>query len=337
MNDTSDSQMIKKENSNNQKKLDNSDSKANNQIKVYKRLIKNINEILNTFKQFNQEEKEIELNWTPFHYDRQKKEGNEDQSSKDKQYVINDGPLPLLGKVIKTKNQKTKKDGGNIQPCCNLIGSISFRMHNKCINLWSCVTYRKNFYKQRNFRYGLFYQSSLERIRNQLGSLGKNKMINIASALVLAGPFGIKEALQIGGQAFKSIQQIDITEFSRQIPTVTVDGLKKTGFWLSDSNIVKIQNQYQTLQMIQETVLKTQNNIQILNLATEVLGDQVRNGAISESISCNLYDLINQCFQQSKETINVFKIVFVNQEKNIQDYRQLKVIVTNQKRIQKKN
>jgi len=38
-------------------------------------------------------------------------------------------------------------------------------------------------------------------------------MINIASALVLAGPAGIKEALHLGGNAMKSLKKIGIAEF----------------------------------------------------------------------------------------------------------------------------
>ncbi|CAD8117165.1 unnamed protein product [Paramecium primaurelia] len=328
MNDTSDSQMIKKENSNNQKKLDNSDSKANNQIKVYKRLIKNINEILNTFKQFNQEEEKIELNWTPFHYDRQKKESNEDQSSKDKQDVINDGPLPLLEKVIKTKKEKKqKKDGGNIYAMLQF-DWVNFFSDAQQVHQFVELRYlQEKILQLEEFQIWSILSQQLGKDQKLIVELGEKQNDQYCISISLSRTFWNQGSSSNRRLSLYIKQKIDITEFLKQI---------LTGFWQNDSDKVKIQNQYQTLQMIQETVLKTQNNIQILNLATEVLGDQVRNGAISEITSCNLYDLINQCFQQSKETINGFQKVFVNQQKNIQDYRQLKVIVTNQKRIQNK-
>ncbi|CAD8201966.1 unnamed protein product [Paramecium pentaurelia] len=316
-NDTFDDQNIKEENENNQKKQNNRDSKTKNHIEVYKRLIKNINETLNTLKQFDQEQEIIIVIWTRTHHDKQKKEGDdkdpsdEKNSSKDKQEVIIDGPLPLLGKVIKTKKEKKKKKWWQYLAMF-VIGAVQF-VFGCAVSAISCgaaIPIAKSFITGGISDMVYSVTAAWKGLDIDWGAWGKNKMINVASALVLAGPSGVKEALQIGGKGFQSIKQIGITEFLKQIPTVTVDGLKKAGFWLSDLDKVNIQNQYQTLQMIQQTALQTQNNNQILNLATEVLGDQVRNGAISESTASNLYDLVNQCFQQSKGTVNGFRNSF---------------------------
>ncbi|CAK63412.1 unnamed protein product (macronuclear) [Paramecium tetraurelia] len=164
------------------------------------------------------------------------------------------------------------------------------------------------------------------------GAWGQNKMINIASALVLAGPSGIKEALEIGCKGFQSLQKIGITEFLKQIPRVTVDGLKKAGFWLSDLDKADIKNQYQTLQQIQEAAFKTGNVNQLLNLATEVLNDQVQNGVISKDTSKELFDFINRCFQESKGTVGGFQNRFCEEAK-----KYLKLQITKKKTKKSEN
>ncbi|CAD8172278.1 unnamed protein product [Paramecium pentaurelia] len=304
-------QNIQNQNQNNQQKLDNSDSKAKNHIKVYEQLIQNINETLNTFNTFNPEKENIDVNWALLHFNEKNEDGDEKMSSKDKQEVINDGPLPLLGKVIKTKKERKKKKWWQYLAMF-VIGAVQFVV-GCAISALTCgaaLPIGKTFIIGGISDMVYSVAAAWKGLNIDWGAWGQNKMINIASALVLAGPSGIKEALQIGGQAFQTIKQIGINEFLDQIPTVTADGLKKAGFWLSDLDKVNIQNQYQTLHMIQETALRTQNYHQILNLATEVIGDQVQNGTISESTGQNLYDLINQCFQQSKGTVKGFQNSF---------------------------
>ncbi|CAD8190635.1 unnamed protein product [Paramecium octaurelia] len=156
------------------------------------------------------------------------------------------------------------------------------------------------------------------------GAWGKNKLINIASALVLAGHSGIKEALQLGSKGFQSLKQIGITEFLDQIPDITVDGLKKSGFWLSEltkqiSKInTKLCNRFKRLLYKLQILIKYQiwqQKSQEIKQKMELFLKKLLKNYTIQSI---------HVFNNLKEPLMDFIKSFLDQQKNIQNYRQLK-------------
>ncbi|CAD8201155.1 unnamed protein product [Paramecium pentaurelia] len=271
--------------------------KINNHLKVYNKVINNIDTILNTMSTFNPEEEVLDLSWMPVIMKDEKENVDLEQSIKDQQEVIDDGPLPKLGKIAKKKKEKSWLQYvamfaiGLCQfvvgcAICAFTGGAAMPIGRALItegisDMLTAVI------------------SAWKGIDIDWGNWGQQKMINIGSALVMAGPAGIKEALHLGGNAMKSLKKIGIAEFLKQIPEITAEGLKKNGFWLTDLDKEVVQNQYNTLKQISSTVSKVGNSSQLLNLAYDVLQNQVSNNVIDKEAATGIFDLINQCFQQS--------------------------------------
>ncbi|CAD8209215.1 unnamed protein product [Paramecium pentaurelia] len=82
------------------------EQKIQNHLKVYQKAIDNIDELLNTLKNFQSEKEELNLSWQPVITKEEKENAESEQCIKDQQEVIDDGPLPQFGKLTKIKKEK---------------------------------------------------------------------------------------------------------------------------------------------------------------------------------------------------------------------------------------
>ncbi|CAD8155514.1 unnamed protein product [Paramecium pentaurelia] len=273
------------------------EQKIKNHIKVYQKAIESIDDILNTLQSKLGEDEKFSLDWIPvIDYD---EVNNPDlnQCIKDQQEVIEDGPLPKLGKLYKIK----KKKGFWESLGMFFLGVVQFVV-GCAICVFTCgaaLPIGRVLIAEGISDIMLAVKSIWKGIPIDWGAWGQNKVIKIATALGLAGPGGIQEALQLGGTMMKSLKKVGITEVLKQIPAVTFEGLEKSGFWLTHLEKVNIENQYNTLKQISDITQNAHTQTSILNLAKQVLCEQQSLKNISQETSSELFDLVKLCIQQS--------------------------------------
>lgn len=110
--------------------------------------------------------------------------------------MIIDGPLPKLGKVIKRKKEKKKKKWWQYLAMF-VIGAVQFVFGcaMSAISCGAAIPIAKSFITGGISDMVYSVTAAWKGLDIDWGAWGKNKMINVASALILAGPSGIKEAL----------------------------------------------------------------------------------------------------------------------------------------------
>ncbi|CAD8204793.1 unnamed protein product [Paramecium octaurelia] len=273
------------------------ESKINNHLKVYNKVIQNIDSILTTLRTFNPNDEELDLSWIPVILKDEKENGDLEQSVKDQQEVIDDGPLPKLGSL--TKKQKEK--GFFEYIAMFAIGLCQFVVGCAicAFTAGAALPIGQALISEGISDMLLAVQSAWKGIPIDWGQWGQKKVVNIASSLALAGPAGIQEALQLGGTAMKSLKKIGITEFLKQIPEITIQGLKKSGFWLTDLEQIAIENKYQNLQNVTQLVENATNYTELQNLFQNY-----------DELDSGILDIISQSFQESQGSVEGFKKCF---------------------------
>ncbi|CAK57063.1 unnamed protein product (macronuclear) [Paramecium tetraurelia] len=273
------------------------ESKINNHLKVYNKVIQNIDSILNTLKTFNPNDEVLDLSWIPVIMKDEKENGDLEQSIKDQQEVIDDGPLPKLGSLNKKKKEKSFFEYiamFAIGLCQFVVGCAIC-----AFTAGAALPIGQALISEGIADMLLAVQSAWKGIKIDWGTWGQQKVINIAASLALAGPVGIKEALQLGGTSMKTLKKIGITEFLKKIPEVTIEGLKKSGFWLTDLEQQAVEQKYQSLQDVIKLVQNATNYAELENLFQNY-----------NELDSGVLEIISQSFQESKGSVDGFKKCF---------------------------
>ncbi|CAD8090481.1 unnamed protein product [Paramecium sonneborni] len=295
-------------------KFDNFDLKVDNQLKVYAKVISNIDDIINTLQNFNQNDEELELTWQSVLEKDENGNVESEQTVKDQEEVMQDGPLPKLGKITKVKKERKWWEYGAMF----IIGLGQFIVGCAiCASTCGLALPIGRTLIQEGFSDMIYsVTAAWKGIDINWGEWGKNKVINVATSLALAGPAGIEEALKLGGSAWKSLEKIGIKQFLKQIPAVTAEGLKKAGFWLTDIEKIYIQGQYDTMQQVSQATQSATNNNQILNIAQQIMQQQVDKGVITSETATDLFGIVDQSLQDSVGNPNTFKNMFCQMAQN---------------------
>ncbi|CAD8112044.1 unnamed protein product [Paramecium primaurelia] len=280
------------------------DQKIQNHLKVYQKAIDNIDELLNTLKNFQSEKEELNLSWQPVITKEEKENAESEQSIKDQQEVIDDGPLPQFGKLTKIK--KEKKWGDYIAMFAIGLGQFVIGCGICAFTCGVALPIGKALITEGISDMIYSVTAAWKGIDIDWGAWGKQKSINIATSLALAGQAGIQEALKLGGSMIKSLKKIGLSEFLQKIPSITREGLEKAGFWLTNQEKKNLQNQHETLQKITDSTKNVDNQTQILNVANQIIQNQKNLGLISESTASEILQLINLCSKQSQGTVEGF-------------------------------
>ncbi|CAK79203.1 unnamed protein product (macronuclear) [Paramecium tetraurelia] len=305
--------------------LDALEQKIKNHNKVYQKAIDSIDQILNTLQTQLASDEHFELGWIPVINESKEKNAESEQYIKDQQEVVDDGPLPKLGRLYKIKKKKSIFDS----ILMFFLGAAQLVI-GCAMCVFTCgaaLPLARTLIAEGISDMVYAIKSAWQGIAIDWGAWGQNKVIKIATTLGLAGPDCIREALIFGGSKMKSIKKVEMTEFINKIPPVTVEGLEKSCFWLTQNEKVNISNQYETLRQISDVTQNAYSNTQILELANQVLCNQVNLNNISQETYSQILDLVKLCFQQSKYNVVGFKNIFCQMAQN---YIQLQIAKSKQ-------
>ncbi|CAD8123724.1 unnamed protein product [Paramecium sonneborni] len=278
------------------------DEKINNHIKLYQKAINNIDDMLNTLQNFDQKNEELELSWKPVIEEDEKQDEKQkpdlQQSIKDQEEVMQDGPLPVLCNLLKRK----KKRKWWQYVAMFILGLCQF-----FIGCFICaktcglaMPIGRALIKEGISDMVYAVTTAWQKQDINWRSWGQQKGITIATTLAFAGPAAISEALKIGGQGFKSLQKMGINDFLKQIPAVTSEGLQKAIYWLPKSQQNYIEGQYDTLKQVSQVASITDNKQNILRLAEDIISDQVQRKTITQETATEIQDIVKQNFEQSQ-------------------------------------
>ncbi|CAD8170485.1 unnamed protein product [Paramecium octaurelia] len=328
LNITGDSEIQNKSVSQNKQKNDQLDAleqKIKNHNKVYQKAIDSIDDILNTLQTKLASDEHFELGWIPVISESEEKNAESEQYIKDQQEVVDDGPLPKLGRLYRIKKKKSIFESFLMF----FLGAAQLVI-GCAMCVFTCgaaLPLARTLIAEGISDMVYAIKSAWQGIDIDWGAWGQNKVIKIATTLGLAGPDCIREALRFGGSMMKSIKKVEMSEFIKKIPPVTVEGLEKSCFWLTQHEKVNISNQYETLRQISDVTQNAYSQTQILKLANEVLCNQVNLKNISQETSSQILDLVKLCFQQSNSSVVGFKNTFCQMAQN---YIQLQIAKSKQ-------
>ncbi|CAD8189289.1 unnamed protein product [Paramecium octaurelia] len=284
------------------------EQKIQNQLKVYQKAKDNIDELLNTLSNFQKDKEELNLSWVPVIEKEEKENAESEQCIKDQEEVIQDGPLPRLGKLTK---QKKNSWGQYIAMFALGLGQFIVGCGICAFTRGAAMPIGKGLIKEGFSDMIYSVTAAWQGIDIDWKAWGKQKSIQVATALALAGPAGISEALQLGSSMKKSLKKIGFLEFLKSIPNVTFEGLKRSGYWLPEKDQEKVQQQCDVLKQVSEKTQQANNENQILNLVKEVLENQVQIGVISNEKASEISKLVNDCLYESEGDVKKFNNSFI--------------------------